>query len=423
MSQWTASVSAAHLARLLEPRPGARRRRPQAARLPRTGRRRTAAGARRPGPGRGPAARRAGAGARARASAGPPSRPRTRRCGPRASRGPGAAPAAGPRSPRATCCPPAAWSRCRRTPPGSVIDLGCAALPAPEPWLTRAMEGALAELPAYAATHGDFPAGLPVLREAIADRYTARGRADHARADHGDHRRDGRDRGRGPAGGRLRRAGRRRVAQLRQRARTVPRDRLPAGAGRAARRPGRLGHGRLAAGAAGRGAADGVRHAGLPQPHRHARRRRRSGASWWRRPGRPARWSWPTRRWPNSSSTARSRASRPMAAFDRGGTVMTVGSASKAVWAGLRIGWVRSTPDVVRRLVSARAYLDLGSPVVDQLAVAWLLRGGGWDAGARHPPPAGPRMPRRPRGGAARAHARLGLHRAARRHDDVGAHR
>jgi DNA-binding transcriptional MocR family regulator len=69
---------------------------------------------------------------------------------------------------------------------------------------------------------------------------------------------------------------------------------------------------------------------------------------------------------------------RPMAAFDRGGTVMTVGSASKAVWAGLRIGWVRSTPDVVRQLVSARAYLDLGSPVVDQLAVAWLLRGDGW---------------------------------------------
>jgi DNA-binding transcriptional MocR family regulator len=70
---------------------------------------------------------------------------------------------------------------------------------------------------------------------------------------------------------------------------------------------------------------------------------------------------------------------RPMAAFDRGGTVVTVGSASKAVWAGLRIGWVRTTPEVVRRLVSARAYLDLGSPVVDQLAVAWLLRGDGWE--------------------------------------------
>ena len=57
----------------------------------------------------------------------------------------------------------------------SMIDLGIAALPAPEPWLTRAMEGAIAELPAYAATHGDFPAGLPALREAIAERCTARG--------------------------------------------------------------------------------------------------------------------------------------------------------------------------------------------------------------------------------------------------------
>ena len=58
---------------------------------------------------------------------------------------------------------------------GSMIDLGCAALPAPEPWLTRAFQGAMADLPLYAHTHGDYPAGLPVLRQALADRYTARG--------------------------------------------------------------------------------------------------------------------------------------------------------------------------------------------------------------------------------------------------------
>ncbi|CAM5482597.1 GntR family transcriptional regulator OS=Streptomyces fumanus OX=67302 GN=GCM10018772_48590 PE=3 SV=1 [Streptomyces fumanus] len=58
---------------------------------------------------------------------------------------------------------------------GSMIDLGCAALPAPEPWLTRAVRGALEELPPYAHTHGDYPAGLPALRATIADRYTARG--------------------------------------------------------------------------------------------------------------------------------------------------------------------------------------------------------------------------------------------------------
>src|SRR4051794_34082371 len=57
----------------------------------------------------------------------------------------------------------------------SMIDLGCAALPAPEPCLTRAMRGALEELPPYARTHGDYPAGLPALRQALAERYTARG--------------------------------------------------------------------------------------------------------------------------------------------------------------------------------------------------------------------------------------------------------
>lgn len=58
---------------------------------------------------------------------------------------------------------------------GSVIDLGCASLPAPEPWLTRAVQGALEELPPYAHTHGDYPAGLPALRAMIAERYTLRG--------------------------------------------------------------------------------------------------------------------------------------------------------------------------------------------------------------------------------------------------------
>lgn len=58
---------------------------------------------------------------------------------------------------------------------GSMIDLGCAALPAPEPWLTRAVQGALEELPPYAHTHGDYPAGLPALRAMLAERYTARG--------------------------------------------------------------------------------------------------------------------------------------------------------------------------------------------------------------------------------------------------------
>ena len=36
---------------------------------------------------------------------------------------------------------------------------------------------------------------------------------------------------------------------------------------------------------------------------------------------------------------------------------------------GMRIGWVRAAPDVIRSLVAARAYADLGTPVLEQLAV------------------------------------------------------
>ncbi|NEE50527.1 aminotransferase class I/II-fold pyridoxal phosphate-dependent enzyme, partial [Streptomyces sp. SID8455] len=57
----------------------------------------------------------------------------------------------------------------------------------------------------------------------------------------------------------------------------------------------------------------------------------------------------------------------------------TVGSASKAFWAGMRIGWVRAAPDVIRSLVSARAYADMGTPVLEQLAINWLMGTGGWE--------------------------------------------
>lgn len=71
---------------------------------------------------------------------------------------------------------------------------------------------------------------------------------------------------------------------------------------------------------------------------------------------------------------------RPVCAFDpAGSTVVTVGSASKAFWAGMRIGWVRGAPDVIRSLVAARAYADLGTPVLEQLAVNWLFSTGGWE--------------------------------------------
>lgn len=66
------------------------------------------------------------------------------------------------------------------------------------------------------------------------------------------------------------------------------------------------------------------------------------------------------------------RAPPPLGTFDRG--VVTIGSMSKAFWAGLRIGWIRAEHDTLARIAQARAGLDLASPVLDQLVAAELLR-------------------------------------------------
>ena len=262
----------------------------------------------------------------------------------------------------------------------SMIDLGCAALPAPEPWVTRGIEGALAGLPAYAATHGDYPAGLPTLREAVAEHFTARGVP------------------------------------------TMPEQIMittgAMGAVAAACR--------LLAGPGERIAVDAPSYANVLQLFRENGARlvpvpmAGGRAGWdmtaWRRALRDAapRMAYVIPDFHNPTGAligdeqrrelvdaARSAGvvlvadetmaelvfdpdggvPRPLASFDRGGgTVVTVGSASKAVWAGMRIGWIRAAPELVRHMVAARAYLDLGSPVVEQLAVAWLLRGEGWAA-------------------------------------------
>jgi DNA-binding transcriptional MocR family regulator len=261
----------------------------------------------------------------------------------------------------------------------TMIDLGCAALPAPEPHLTAAFGEALAELPPYAHTHGDYPAGLPALREAVAGHYTARGIP------------------------------------------TMPEQiMITTGAMGAVAALSRL--------FALRGERVAVEH---PSYANILRLLRDSGArlvpvamadalaGWdmpaWRQALRDAapRLAYvvadfhnPTGALPDDDQrrglVAAARAAgtvlvadetmadivldpgtvlpRPMAAFDPGGsTVVTVGSVSKTVWAGLRIGWVRAAPETVRRLVAERAYSDLGSPVLEQLAVAGLLTGPRWD--------------------------------------------
>ncbi|MFF1413533.1 PLP-dependent aminotransferase family protein [Streptomyces sp. NPDC058289] len=57
-------------------------------------------------------------------------------------------------------------------------------------------------------------------------------------------------------------------------------------------------------------------------------------------------------------------------------TVISIGSVSKSIWGGLRIGWIRAVPALLERVARARPATDLGTPVVEQLATAVLLNGG-----------------------------------------------
>ncbi|MFD4666923.1 SCO1417 family PLP biosynthesis transcription factor [Streptomyces halstedii] len=261
---------------------------------------------------------------------------------------------------------------------GSMIDLGCASLPAPEPWLTRAVRGALEELPPYAHTHGDYPAGLPALRRTIADRYTgsgvptmpeqimvttgAMGAIDaicHLFAGRGE-----RIAVESPSYANIlqlmKEAGARLVPVAMEeglggwdmnRWRQVLRDAAP-----------RLAYvvadfhnptGALADDRQRRALVEAARSAGTVLIADETMSELRLDAV---------------------------DMPRRVCAFDpAGSTVLTVGSASKAFWAGMRIGWVRAAPDVIRSLVAARAYADMGTPVLEQLAVNWLMRTGGWE--------------------------------------------
>ncbi|MFI9846481.1 PLP-dependent aminotransferase family protein [Nonomuraea sp. NPDC051941] len=59
--------------------------------------------------------------------------------------------------------------------------------------------------------------------------------------------------------------------------------------------------------------------------------------------------------------------------------VVLSGSVSKALAPGLRLGWVAAPPDLAEAVRRARGELDLGSPVVEQYALAHFLRTGGYD--------------------------------------------
>lgn len=53
--------------------------------------------------------------------------------------------------------------------------------------------------------------------------------------------------------------------------------------------------------------------------------------------------------------------------------VLTVGSMSKSFWGGLRIGWIRADRSTLATIAAMRPAVDMGTPIVEQLAAARLL--------------------------------------------------
>lgn len=63
----------------------------------------------------------------------------------------------------------------------------------------------------------------------------------------------------------------------------------------------------------------------------------------------------------------------PVASHDPEALVISIGSTSKVLWAGLRVGWIRAPRAIVERLVQLKMRSDLGSDVLSQVIAAAVL--------------------------------------------------
>ena len=76
------------------------------------------------------------------------------------------------------------------------------------------------------------------------------------------------------------------------------------------------------------------------------------------------------RPWDDGPFARHARGASPIS----GSGVITIGSLSKSIWGGLRLGWIRADTAVVRRLVQARPAGDLGTPQMEQLLGERIVR-------------------------------------------------
>ncbi|HEY2298455.1 MAG TPA: PLP-dependent aminotransferase family protein [Jatrophihabitans sp.] len=247
-----------------------------------------------------------------------------------------------------------------------LIDLSCAALAAPPGVLQNALPAAAAALPRYAATEGYEPAGLPVLRAAIADRFTARGvptGPEHVLVSNGAMH----------------------AFDLLLQLLIGPGDRV------------------LTELPTYPGAIDGIRRIGA----RTVSAPMAAGGGWdvanlrstLRQTAPRLAYLIPDFHNPTGAlvdedarrdvlRAARqtgttvvvdesfvelgfSDSVRSAAAIDP--SVIVVGSLSKPVWGGLRIGWIRASTELIQRLAALRASIDMGGAVLDQLVAAEIV--------------------------------------------------